>query len=419
MSKTKNLYKGDCLTELKKLADCSIDSIVTDPPYELTSGRPPVGFDHCLRGVFLEVQLPQLTNAVAKAPKFSKFDRELLDVVGLRRVVFGIDPRVGVPVGSVDFESNPVFEHEINNADVAAAITTDPDLSLITDTKTVKNSGNFVLQLRDTGHSPFCQGSCGCVRQLAPGLLGVPVVIGGYALRDAFGLSAPSTDPSSLSDGIGCGDDSLGEASGTAFVVASPGAELGAVLAFDVARGAFDLFTADGAMKGDESFELLSPQLVGTLSGTSGLPTVFETTGVSQVVDPANWALSFDHLVLPAQVLSFLGDNRSRGGFMGKTWDATGIAYSVEMWRECLRVLKPGGHLLAFSGSRTYHRMTVAIEDAGFEIRDQIMWIYGSGFPKSLDVSKAIDKSMGENRQRQLRFTEWMRSTGITAKQID
>ena len=82
-------------------------------------------------------------------------------------------------------------------------------------------------------------------------------------------------------------------------------------------------------------------------------------------------------------------------GFMGKSWDNSGIAYNVEMWRECLRVLKPGGHLLAFSGSRTYHRMTVAIEDAGFEIRDQIMWIYGSGFPKSLDVSKAIDKAAG------------------------
>jgi site-specific DNA-methyltransferase (adenine-specific) len=64
-------------------------------------------------------------------------------------------------------------------------------------------------------------------------------------------------------------------------------------------------------------------------------------------------------------------------GFMGKSWDASGIAYNVELWQECLRVLKPGGHLLAFSGSRTYHRMTVAIEDAGFEIRDQIMWVYG------------------------------------------
>ena len=82
-------------------------------------------------------------------------------------------------------------------------------------------------------------------------------------------------------------------------------------------------------------------------------------------------------------------------GFMGKKWDSTGIAFNVEVWREALRVLKPGGHLLAFSGSRTYHRMAVAIEDAGFEIRDQIMWIYGSGFPKSLDIGKAIQKASG------------------------
>lgn len=86
-------------------------------------------------------------------------------------------------------------------------------------------------------------------------------------------------------------------------------------------------------------------------------------------------------------------------GFMGKSWDNTGIAYSVPMWREALRVLKPGGHLLAFSGSRTYHRMACAIEDAGLEIRDQIMWVYGSGFPKSLDVSKAIDKAAGAERE--------------------
>jgi DNA modification methylase len=86
-------------------------------------------------------------------------------------------------------------------------------------------------------------------------------------------------------------------------------------------------------------------------------------------------------------------------GFMGKSWDASGIAYSVVLWRECLRVLKPGGHLLAFSGSRTYHRMTCAIEDAGFEIRDQIMWVYGSGFPKSHNISKALDKSAGAERE--------------------
>lgn len=86
-------------------------------------------------------------------------------------------------------------------------------------------------------------------------------------------------------------------------------------------------------------------------------------------------------------------------GFMGKAWDSTGIAYDAEMWRQCFRVLKPGGHVLSFSGSRTYHRMAVAIEDAGFEIRDQLMWIYGSGFPKSHDVSKAIDKAAGAERK--------------------
>jgi site-specific DNA-methyltransferase (adenine-specific) len=86
-------------------------------------------------------------------------------------------------------------------------------------------------------------------------------------------------------------------------------------------------------------------------------------------------------------------------GFMGKSWDASGIAFNVEVWREALRVIKPGGHLIAFSGSRTYHRMAVAIEDAGFQIRDQIMWVYGSGFPKSHNISKGIDKAAGVERE--------------------
>lgn len=83
--------------------------------------------------------------------------------------------------------------------------------------------------------------------------------------------------------------------------------------------------------------------------------------------------------------------------FMGKQWDYD--VPTVELWREVLRVLKPGGHLLSFGGTRTYHRMTVNIEDAGFEIRDQIQWIYGSGFPKSQDISKAIDKQAGAERE--------------------
>lgn len=125
-------------------------------------------------------------------------------------------------------------------------------------------------------------------------------------------------------------------------------------------------------------------------------------------------------------VLPFMADNSVDSivcdppyelGFMGKKWDSSGIAYSVELWRECLRVLKPGGHLLAFGGSRTWHRLAVAIEDAGFDVRDSIAWLYGSGFPKSHDISKAIDKNNGES-DRKLKFTLWFRSAGLSVKQV-
>lgn len=86
---------------------------------------------------------------------------------------------------------------------------------------------------------------------------------------------------------------------------------------------------------------------------------------------------------------------RASRGFMGKTWDGTGVAFDPRTWQLAFDVVKPGAHLLAFGGTRTFHRMAVAIEDAGFEIRDCLMWLYGTGFPKSRDMAKAIDKESG------------------------
>jgi len=97
---------------------------------------------------------------------------------------------------------------------------------------------------------------------------------------------------------------------------------------------------------------------------------------------------------------SVVTDSPYEIGFMNKAFDKTGVAYDVDMWREVLRVLKPGGHLLSFGGSRTYHRMACAIEDAGFEIRDQVMWLTGQGFPKSYNIGKGIDKRAGTKRKR-------------------
>jgi len=98
---------------------------------------------------------------------------------------------------------------------------------------------------------------------------------------------------------------------------------------------------------------------------------------------------------------------RASKGFMGKEWDGGDIAFQANTWRKCYELLKPGGHLIAFSGSRTYHRMACAIEDAGFEIRDQCIWLYGSGFPKSHNIGKSIDalKKTGKSNPQALRKT--------------
>ena len=117
------------------------------------------------------------------------------------------------------------------------------------------------------------------------------------------------------------------------------------------------------------------------------------------------WLDELDGLIIEADILDALNkvadesveaiitDPPYELGFMGKSWDDQGVSFRRETWEACLRVLKPGGHIIVFGGTRTHHRMWCAIEDAGFEIRDMIVWLYGQGFPKSLDVSRAIDKA--------------------------
>lgn len=118
-----------------------------------------------------------------------------------------------------------------------------------------------------------------------------------------------------------------------------------------------------------------------------------EPESVDAIVCDPPYGLSPDG---KARTWDDIEEGRARGGFMGKAWD--GAVPGVEWARACLRVLKPGGHLVAFGGTRTVHRLACAIEDAGFEIRDSIAWAYWSGFPKSLDVFKAIDRAAGGER---------------------
>ncbi|MFG2408813.1 DNA methyltransferase [Streptomyces brevispora] len=157
------------------------------------------------------------------------------------------------------------------------------------------------------------------------------------------------------------------------------------------------------------------------LAGQEALIPVEELTGPEPVVHCAD-ALEFLRTLPDASVAAVVTDPPYELGFLGKSWDASGIAYSVELWAECLRVLKPGGHLAAFGATRTYHRMAAAVEDAGFEIRDSLHWLYGTGFPKGQDVGKLIDRRRDDHPARRrftAEFAKLRDAAGWTNPQID
>ena len=115
------------------------------------------------------------------------------------------------------------------------------------------------------------------------------------------------------------------------------------------------------------------------------------------------------------QVHSVVTDPPYEIGFMGRGWDSAGVAFDPETWKAIGEVLLPGGHLLAFTSTRTYHRIACAIEDAGFEIRDQIQWLYGTGFPKNHDIAKAIDRQTVRDLNGDLVFgRDWDRIYAVT-----
>lgn len=124
----------------------------------------------------------------------------------------------------------------------------------------------------------------------------------------------------------------------------------------------------------------------------------------------------------PGSVDAVVTDPPYEIGLLGNAWDASGVSFDPEVWRACRRALKPGGHLLAFGAARTYHRLACAIEQAGFEIRDSIHWIYGQGFPKGVDIAKALDKQRDE-RDQVLTVTRFLAAArdaaGLTNRQID
>ena len=398
---TYRLISGDCLDRLREMPECSIDAVVTDPPYGLTNGLR-VGYKNCLGWPLFKVLLPDFDKA--DSGRFKKFDLSGVSIdASLLHLINGgrVDPGVAVPICSVDLDGAIGGGNvEIKDGGEFAETISNEILPDIVAAKQIKLVGDFVLKPGRATDDAFCEGACSCYRQLGPGLLGVPIIIS----LDSSVPRLPSSDlpggAALVCDDVWGGDNPPSESSSPASVVANPGTECRAMLSLDLRRGTAEILPADGTLKDGDFRYNFCPADVTALSTTGCLPAMLEPSNLRQVFDAANGADSLGCFVhIPSDAVSLVSGIISQKGFMGKHWDGTGIAFSVDLWREVLRVLKPGGHMVSFGGSRTCHRIASAIETAGFEIRDSLFWIHGQGFPKSMNVGRAIDKAAGVERE--------------------
>ena len=373
------LYHGDCIEVMRTLPDASVDAVVTDPPYELSND----GKNSAAR-VAVEVMFPQDTNFPPSLFEEVAFDFLASKIAQLSLVnVLPTEP-TSVEVSAVALDDDPAGgQNDVGYANKLSIRTTKRDRCADVKAQPDHHLGCFALKLTD--------------RETVVDTLhgaGAGFVSGGLRI----GLSLGATrDPRFLHGSgpvvIGNQYVRLVNDSFAQLVSALPRAKKLPVsspidfrwgLTNEVSTGSAITLLALGQSSG--------AQLVRALAPAGGLPSVLEPVRFRVVSDTTDRALTFDLLTHKPRIASF--------GFMGKEWDGSKVAYNLDVWREALRVLKPGGHLLAFGGTRTWHRLAVAIEDAGFEVRDSIAWMYGSGFPKSHDVSKGIDKAVGARRNK-------------------
>lgn len=390
------IWHGDCIEVLAGLPDASVDAVVCDPPYNLSdSGKRD---SDCLRRVFGKVEFPHDDDGNTQRGEGNHFSVPMFGgtPLGGKGRAVRVSARVRVPERAVYLQGAAVGEEEVDGGDVAPMLAANGALSGVADAETVEDLGHYVLASADGGNSSFCDGTCSCFTEPSPGVIAVLVSLpcspGGDLSGDPLGGGRRGDSHVGAFDGAGR------EPERASFVVAGSGAVRRAVLRLDLFRGTGELLSADSAGHCNPPLFRLRAVAVGALAGTGGLPPVLNPLRVGVINDAANWAFT---LHVPAHGLN---STRRAGGFMGKHWDGWESPASFQRWcqawaTECLRVLKPGGHLLAFGGTRTVHRLTCGIEDAGFEIRDGIDWIYAQGFPKSLDVSKAIDRAAGAERE--------------------
>lgn len=367
------IRQGDCRELLKTIPDNSIDSCVTDPPYELsTDGKTSP------HRIFVELMFPQHP----KIESDGTGDNELpLLVREVARLCLGGNipaPSSAVPEGSVAFDGDASgCDDDVDNGNESAIGSADTYGRVDGEPDPTEYLGCFALELGDGGDVPVLNALAhvGCAFTTE----GVEVggVHGPSGLRESLSLLTEHLHPL-VGDVVGKSADPL-----SSLVGALGRTEDLSVFRVGAGRGAEDLFSAGGALMFASLAKATGAKLVRAPSTTSGLPAVLESRRIRVVTGATNRALTFDLVVRPQELAS--------RGFMGQQWDGSKVAFDVSLWREVLRVLKPGGHAAVFGAERTFHRLVSALEDAGFEIRAMGFWVSAQSFPKSRNIAKDLE----------------------------
>lgn len=393
------IHLGDCLDVLPKIPAQSVDAVVTDPPYGLSKSGGGQSDSDRVFNALRQIGFPNLYKRDLKSGKNGDF----MGVVDKSSHLGGVDgsvrvvPRIGVPKGSVHFDRHS-SNKKINASSVPTRLgVSNSELTLEDDFSSNEFLGDFILKLGDVNPIRFASDkSRGRLAESFFGGFSVPistVLPSGFpGLESSFGpIECGNQD-------IGLTDNPRSDSDRSSGILTGSGAINTLMLRFDVTQGPVELFATHRADQGSSVSQQATSSLVRARTPTSSLPAVAKSHRIRFVLPGANGTCRhyWFHLWTPKN--SQYSGIVPSGGFMGKDWDST--LPNPEIWRHLLRVLKPGGHLVAFAGTRTYHRMACAIEDAGFYISDQIAWVYGSGFPKSSNTSKGLDSYWGYDREK-------------------
>lgn len=404
------LYHGDCLKIMRNIKSGSIDSLITDPPYGLNPNNISKRINKIFRVCF-NIMLPNFHKANSLRVKYSEFVgvlAESSDLSGFETLPI-IKSFISMPESSIDFDCDiEIKKEEIKASDVSACFNVS-DRMLVNkiDPQGNKFIGDYIFNFGDSINFAGGDILSSNFGEFLSGSFCMPISsIKSPFFPDQSGDFPFSGDRNGIDDIVWSHNFARGDSFGSGFILAGSGAEDGLILTFDLRGGTDKVCAAITTQAGDRLGNFICPELIRTFATASSLSAKFKPCRVSFVTESANGTISnyFFHLWLPPNLIKDISNiQKSASGFMGKKWDYN--IPSVEIWQECLRVLKPGAHALIFAGSRTQHRMAVNIEDAGFILKDCLMWLYGSGFPKSTDISKQIDKTAGKERTEGAR--EW------------